>query len=130
MTGKSCGVSVTEKLRLVLVPTGGVAPGAGAELRAALEAGVPDAAPAPEGKFRPVEFPGEVVEEAVERVRELAAQNPRREAELQQNPPAPDERAVRLKELAAQIAADVRELFDLGFLVKIELQPDGASATE
>lgn len=120
----------TAKLRLILKPTEAIAPEAGPELQAALQAGVSIAAPEPKGKFRPVEFPDEVVADAIERVRELAAQNPQREAELCDNPPPPDAKAARLAELSAGIATDVRELFALGLIVKVELHADAAVATE
>lgn len=121
MNDETATAPVTEKLRLVLKPTEPVASEAGPELQATIQAGIPVETPESRGQFRKVEFPEEVVADAIERVRELAAQNPRREAELKRNPPAPDAKAARLAELASGIAADVRVLSDLGFIVKVEV---------
>jgi hypothetical protein len=109
-------VSITGRFRIELETNGPVTPTAGAEVKDLLQ---PVEVPKPTGKFRPVEFSDEVVEETHDQIRELSALSPQRDEFAANNPPPPDEKAKRLADLEAGIRADMRAL---GF-VRIEIHP-------
>lgn len=102
------------------------------------DAGLPDAAwadlvslatppenppdPAPGQEFAPAESPPAVREALMERVRAIAADNPRRTAERAENPLLPDEQRRKAAALAADIRRVVSELPGIGSALQPELE--------
>jgi hypothetical protein len=107
--------TVTDKFCIELETNGPVAPQAGQQVEELLQS----TEPVQKGHFRPVEFPDEAIEQAQDKLRELAALSPQRDAIVAKNPPPPDEKARRLAELEVGIRADIRELGH----VRIEIHP-------
>jgi hypothetical protein len=127
---RPAATTATQKFRLVLEPTGPVSPEAGPDLQARVQTGIPLGTSPPKGKFRKAEFPPDAIEQALERIRELASRNPQREAELRQNPLRPDEVTERIAEIAGDLAENIRVLFDLGFSISVKLRATGPSVCE
>ena len=106
----------TDLFRLTLTGTDGpLAAGRVDELLALIRSGIPKGPPT-KGKFRPVEFPDEMLEQVLADIREIVAGNPERERQLAANPPAPDERERLIAEQAERVRQAAARLSEIARL--------------
>lgn len=96
---------------MTLGPSGPLPPEAAGELLDLLLSAFPPKTKGTGKRFVPAEFVGELEEQVLEDIATIAADNPRREAEIAANPPTPDAQAAAVAREAERVRSVVRECF-------------------